>query len=182
MKITISRIPAEGLSQQFSATAAAFPVLAELIGQEGYVFKDPIQADITATVLSRDLVEIRGRVTTTLAFECGRCLTPFDYTIKRKFKLGFVKSSGMDYPEEDEGQDIEIREEDIATDYYTGDVIDLKNAIQEQVVMCLPQHPLCREDCQGLCQSCGANLNTEPCACEKVVGHPAFAVLKGLKH
>lgn len=181
MKITISRIPSEGLSQQFSAKATAFPVLADLIDQEGYMFTSPVRTDISATVLIHDVVEVRGQVTATLSFDCGRCLEPFEFAIKRKFKLGFVKSSGMDAPAEEEGTDMEVRDEDVGTDYYTGDVIDLKNAIQEQVIMGLPQHPLCSDECKGLCQSCGANLNTEPCTCDRVVGHPAFAVLKGLK-
>jgi len=29
---------------------------------------------------------------------------------------------------------------------------------------------LCREDCKGLCPGCGANLNIEPCRCEKEHG------------
>lgn len=181
MKITVSHIPSEGLSQRFSAKAEGFPVLAELIKEEGYSFVSPIQTEITAMVLTHDVVEVKGRVVTTLSFDCGRCLETFDYTIKRQFNLGFIKSSGMDVPLGDEDQDIEIREEDIGTDYYTGDVIDLRNAIQEQVIISLPQHPLCSEDCKGLCQNCGANLNQTPCTCDKVMGHPAFAVLRGLK-
>lgn len=181
MKITISHIPSEGLSQRYSAKAEAFPVLADLIHEEGYRFVSPIQTEITAMVLTHDVVEIKGRVVTTLTFDCGRCLESFDFTVKRSFKLGFVKSSGMDAPLSAEDRDIEIRDEDIGTDYYTGDVIDLRNAIQEQVVMSMPPHPLCSEGCKGLCQNCGANLNQTPCACPKIMGHPAFAVLKGLK-
>jgi uncharacterized protein len=30
------------------------------------------------------------------------------------------------------------------------------------VVLDLPFQPLCREDCQGLCAVCGANLNVDP--------------------
>lgn len=181
MKITVSRIPSEGLSQRFSDKAESFPILAGLINEEGYTFVSPIQAEINAMVLIHDVVEVTGRVATTLTFECGRCLESFDYTIKRKFKLGYVKSSGMDAPPAEDEEEIEIREEDVGTDYYTGDVIDLKNAIQEQVVIGLPQHPLCSDGCKGLCQNCGANLNQNACTCEKVIGHPAFAVLKGLK-
>jgi len=56
-----------------------------------------------------------------------------------------------------------------------------KNAIQEQVILGLPQHPLCSDVCKGLCQSCGNNLNLSACGCSPFTGHPAFAVLKGLK-
>ena len=36
-----------------------------------------------------------------------------------------------------------------------------------------------REDCKGLCPSCGKNLNLGPCACRKPVD-PRFAVLEQL--
>lgn len=31
----------------------------------------------------------------------------------------------------------------------------------------VPLKPLCREDCQGLCQKCGVNLNSKTCDCHK---------------
>ena len=45
--------------------------------------------------------------------------------------------------------------------------------------------PLCRDDCQGLCTACGANLNEGPCGCEPAAADDVdaanpFAVLKGL--
>lgn len=34
----------------------------------------------------------------------------------------------------------------------------------------IPLKPLCRQDCKGLCQKCGVNLNDITCACDKIVG------------
>jgi uncharacterized protein len=31
----------------------------------------------------------------------------------------------------------------------------------------VPIAPHCREDCQGLCPRCGADLNQGPCGCER---------------
>ncbi|MBU1168396.1 MAG: DUF177 domain-containing protein [Proteobacteria bacterium] len=181
MKISVSHIPPDGLVQEYSAKAELFPILDDLIIQGDYVFSSPVQAHLTAMVLANEVVDVNGQITTTLRMDCGRCLEPFEHTLIRKFKMGFVKSSGTDTAPDEDELDIEIREEDIATEYYLGDVIDLKNMIQEQVVMGLPQHPLCSDNCKGLCQSCGNNLNLSPCSCSPTIGHPAFAVLKGLK-
>ena len=38
---------------------------------------------------------------------------------------------------------------------------------------------LCKEDCKGLCPSCGKNLNLGPCGCRKEID-PRFAVLEQL--
>lgn len=181
MKIMVSRIPSEGLNQEFSTKAETFPILADLIHNGEYTFTSPVEVSINAMVLANDVVEVRGRISTALGVACGRCLEPYDHTLTRKFNLGFVKSSGLGQVPDEEELDMEIREEDIGTEYYDGDVIELKNVIQEQVVLCLPLHPLCSDTCKGLCQSCGTNLNLSACSCDPRTGHPAFAVLKGLK-
>jgi uncharacterized protein len=40
---------------------------------------------------------------------------------------------------------------------------------------------LCREDCKGLCQSCGADLNAGLCSCEQGEVDPRWAALAELK-
>ncbi|MDR2161035.1 MAG: DUF177 domain-containing protein [Desulfovibrio sp.] len=37
----------------------------------------------------------------------------------------------------------------------------------EEFSLALPPHPLCREDCKGLCPVCGANRNRETCVCAR---------------
>jgi len=64
---------------------------------------------------------------------------------------------------------------------HDGSRIDLYPLVRDQVVMAFPVQTLCREDCAGLCQACGANLNEQPCACQIESGDPRFAVLRQLK-
>ena len=64
---------------------------------------------------------------------------------------------------------------------FEGDVIDFRDAVQEQVIMAIPMQPLCREDCRGLCPGCGANLNLEKCRCRPDDVDPRLAILKKLK-
>ncbi len=42
--------------------------------------------------------------------------------------------------------------------------IDLAELVREELVLAVPEYPLCRPDCAGLCPRCGADLNTGPCA------------------
>jgi uncharacterized protein len=43
--------------------------------------------------------------------------------------------------------------------------IDLSEILREFLILALPSQFLCKEDCAGLCQSCGKNLNSGACNC-----------------
>ncbi len=43
--------------------------------------------------------------------------------------------------------------------------IDVTPAVREELVLGLPSFVLCRDDCAGLCQRCGADLNLGLCGC-----------------
>src|SRR5215213_9146537 len=44
--------------------------------------------------------------------------------------------------------------------------IDVRDVVREELVLAVPTRLLlCREDCAGLCLSCGADLNAGPCGC-----------------
>jgi len=44
----------------------------------------------------------------------------------------------------------------------------------------IPMKLLCREDCQGICPGCGANLNQEACRCGEKPGDPRWEKLREL--
>ena len=44
-------------------------------------------------------------------------------------------------------------------------IMDISEAIRQYTVMALPIKPLCRQDCSGLCPTCGMNLNEKHCSC-----------------
>lgn len=45
--------------------------------------------------------------------------------------------------------------------------IDLEEEIRQLFILSLPDRPLCKADCKGLCPQCGKNLNTGKCNCPK---------------
>ncbi len=60
--------------------------------------------------------------------------------------------------------------------------IDLEPMVRDTVALRLPESPLCREDCAGLCPRCGADLNEGACGCEAAPeGDLRWAALKDLK-
>jgi uncharacterized protein len=53
--------------------------------------------------------------------------------------------------------------------------------MREQFYLALPMKPLCRDDCQGLCPTCGINWNKGTCDCTNQWEDPRLAALKALR-
>jgi uncharacterized protein len=70
---------------------------------------------------------------------------------------------------------------DLDVDAITSDELDLKEVVREQILLNLPEQEFCGEDCKGLCQKCGTNLNLIDCKCEETEIDPRWAALKNLK-
>lgn len=60
-----------------------------------------------------------------------------------------------------------------------GDEIDLDEILSTLFILDMETKFLCKEDCKGLCSTCGKNLNLGPCGCRKQID-PRFAVLEQL--
>ena len=96
-------------------------------------------------------VLVTGTVTAPVSGECGRCLTEVSDELAVPVQELFL------YPEASAD-----REEDDELPALVGDLLDLGPALRDAVVLALPLTPLCREDCQGLCATCGERLDDLP--------------------
>ena len=77
------------------------------------------------------------------------------------------------------GEERELGRDDLETDVYDHDQIDLNALLETETTLGLPMKPLCSEGCRGLCPTCGANRNAAPCACAPAAD-PRWSPLKGL--
>jgi uncharacterized protein len=59
--------------------------------------------------------------------------------------------------------------------------LDLRPAVREQWLLNVPGYALCRDDCKGLCPTCGAELNLGPCDCASSAADPRWATLHKLR-
>ena len=57
--------------------------------------------------------------------------------------------------------------------------LEINQLTLEDIYLALPSKFLCSDDCKGVCQSCGVNLNSEICSCKKEID-PRFESLLGL--
>jgi uncharacterized protein len=115
-----------------------------------------------------------GTLTATLQLACSRCLEVFELPVGGSFDVRYLPQS------ENIGDEREVEEDDLSDAFYRDDQIDLGQLMEEQFYLALPMKPLCREDCRGLCASCGANLNEETCDCQVRWEDPRLAGLKAM--
>jgi len=45
--------------------------------------------------------------------------------------------------------------------------LDISGDLREDILVDIPQNYICSEDCRGLCQLCGNNLNVKTCSCRE---------------
>ncbi|MBF0569874.1 MAG: DUF177 domain-containing protein [Candidatus Omnitrophica bacterium] len=83
--------------------------------------------------------------------------------LKVTYSADMVCSRCLDSVEGDVSVDLEFEIE-----FRKGDeFIDLGSRVREEILISYAPHVLCKEDCKGICQGCGAYLNTEECECPK---------------
>ena len=179
MEIHIEQIKEDGLEFEFEETAKTFPVLAEMVNNGECEFKAPIKTILRA-VRIEDMVEVDAAIETSVRLPCSRCLELFETTLTSNFALTFTRRT-MDVMDEHEPQEVELSAEDMGLVNFQGEIINLKNTIQEQVVMEFPLKALCSPDCKGLCPKCGADRNVEACDCDRTSTPGKFDVLKNLE-
>ena len=118
-------------------------------------------------------VFIRGYIDSTVPQVCGRCLESSPGRVHADVDLRFA-------PRPTTGDAVELAADDLDLCFYDNDQIDLDAVIESETTLALPMKPLCREDCRGLCPSCGANRNLTACGCDTRPPDPRLAALKDL--
>jgi uncharacterized protein len=116
-----------------------------------------------------------GQLSAPMVASCARCAEEFSAPHARPFRFVLAPRAAAD---DDDGR---LRTEDLEFSLYDGDQIDLAPLVAEQLILALPSRALCREDCRGLCPSCGTNLNLHECDCAQQARDPRLAVLRALK-
>lgn len=108
------------------------------------------------------ILTLKGTVKAKMHCVCDRCGAEFD----REKTVVLDAGIATDESEEDLFQMVD-------------DEINLDEILYTCFVFDMDAKMLCKPDCAGLCDGCGANLNIEKCTCKKQVD-PRWAVLEQL--
>ncbi|MGO9481200.1 MAG: YceD family protein [Candidatus Kryptoniota bacterium] len=111
---------------------------------------------------------LTGHVKTSGKFVCDRCLAEFEKDVSVDYRMTYVQD------QDDAG---EVDEDEITVIHRSTNEIDIDEEIRESILVSVPLKLLCKEDCAGLCASCGKNLNDGTCACNYNEADPRWEIL-----
>lgn len=132
----------------------------------GFVKKEPMDLVITCTGDRKVLIE--GSTEVSLMLPCSRCLEDVETT----FQIGISKE--LDFRESTQDRIDDLDE----ISYIVGYDLDVDQLIYNEILLDFPLQVLCKDDCKGICNVCGTNLNNGTCQCDRTVGDPRMSIFQ----
>lgn len=142
---------------------------------EDAALEQPVAADFLLTHKEKDLRAV-GKIRTAIRYRCSRCLKEAVFPFETGFDLCYLPQANWKQDEE-----IELKYEDMEVGYYDGVSLDVDLMVLEQIELAMPMRFVCREDCRGLCPTCGTDLNDGSCQCGVDHTDSRLAVLKDFR-
>ena len=120
---------------------------------------------VVATLESMsDGIVVHARIDVPWHDSCRRCLTELDHTahadVRELYQVAVTADDAFPI---------------------VGEQLDLTEMVRASILLELPLAPLCRDDCAGICPSCGANRNEQACACSTAVTDDRWSALDALR-
>ena len=113
---------------------------------------------------SAGVLTFSANVDATCVCVCARCLKDFELPVHKHISANLTEGGEGENPD---GY------------FLQGDMVDADEIVVTEFILDMEDTILCREDCEGICQNCGADLNIAPCKCEKEID-PRLAILSQL--
>jgi uncharacterized protein len=144
-------------------------------GDAVWVAGDPLPQDgVTVTgrlsVAGQGRYYFTGHLTGSTVASCRRCLVEVSAPVSDELSALFAES-GLDEADED----------DVYPLAGNARTIDLRSAVREAWLLAVPAFVTCREACQGLCPTCGADRNEVACACDAGHSDARWDALRALR-
>ena len=124
------------------------------------VLRRPVHSEFQISLLGEQ-IRVEGVLGADLELVCCRCLKSFESAIEKRFELDYRPD-----PMVEEGEEFSLTYTDLDIGFYRDQQLDVSALISEQVVLEIPMKPVCQEECKGLCDQCGADLNEGGCDCQ----------------
>lgn len=134
-------------------------------------------AEIRARIRRKgEEVEILGRLSASIETPCARCLKRVTVPISAELSERFVPAVTWRSEEQHE-----LSQEELNLAIFDGQSIELDDLVREEILLALPAQVLCREQCQGLCPTCGVDRNSNECGCDSRQVDSRWEALKNLR-
>ena len=164
--IELHKLPPEGIRLKGTLSDLALEGEDRVLDAAFEVFLLPSGKDL--------FIDVRGHGTWQGA--CSRCLALLDRPMA--VIAQYLASPDPDLARRGEHT---IGSQDLDVVFLPEEEVDEADLAREQFELQSPRHPLCKDDCRGLCPVCGKNWNKGPCACPTEAVRPESALARALK-
>ncbi len=117
-------------------------------------------------------VLVSGSLKTTARLDCSRCLKKFDMPVDISIEEEYVKGLEKSLSDSEacsarsggneKGAEIELKDKDMIFEIDENNIIDLDEAIRQNILVSLPIKPLCSKTCKLPDISSGKNKKMDP--------------------
>ena len=168
MLINLSELfPVEGKSRTYTVPLE----MASFRAPDGdYEIAEKEPVTLTVTNEGNKVFTVAGEAALTLSMACARCLAP----VKVPFHLVIDQEVDMKQTGEDRIADLDEQF------YIKGYNLDVDQLVGNELTLNLPMRVLCSEDCKGICNRCGTNLNRGTCDCAGKSLDPRMSVIQDI--
>lgn len=141
---------APGTSERFEFAGATLSIA------DGVELARPVQGKVRLTNSGHGIL-VQGHLDTALAEQCSRCLRPAEAPLSVD-----LEDEALPHVDVESGVALATTDQPDLLRVDAHHELDLEPAIRDAISLAEPIAPLCRPDCPGLCDTCGADLTSEP--------------------
>ena len=137
-------------------------------GLEEYMIVEKSPLDLKISNMSKGKARVEGKAKIVLKMNCDRCLKEVDEVLNLDiFREVFAPDEIAESTDEKSDQT-----------FMEGYQLNVEDLINDEILLSLPMKVLCKEDCKGICNTCGQNLNKGSCDCEDTSLDPRMSVIR----
>lgn len=130
--------------------------------------KAPLHLHLTNT--GKRVVRIETVIDITLMIPCDRCLESVAYDMNIRVN----KEIDMNESDTDRIQSLD------ELCFIQEGSLDVERFVYNEILVHLPMKVLCNENCKGICNRCGANLNSQTCNCDTTELDPRMSKIRDI--
>ena len=149
MKIDVSDLLKEvgaELKIDISETLS-FPPVSEADKEDRLNLTSPVHVKLKL-MNTGNTVLVAGTLKTTVRLSCCRCLKEFDLPVSLKLDEEYAKAKAGGQAQKNKGGEIQLSDNDFVFEIGKDNIIDLDEAIRQNIIVNLPIKPVCNKACK----------------------------------
>ena len=168
MLIDLSNVLSEPHRSVDETVPCEFKIFRNGLGE--YPVTESSDVHVKINYMENGKLQIEGTCKLTVEIPCDRCLEP----VATVFNLNISRITKGNVTDENEVESEDLDE----ANYIDGYTLDVDQLVGSEILIGWPTKILCSEDCKGICNVCGQNLNQGTCNCEDTSLDPRMSVIR----